>query len=152
MIAESLEANTALSGEFTASDFQSLAGLRVMLVDDEPEARQILSTVIARRGAEVRTCESARDALNLLSYWRPDVLISDLAMPDEDGYSLIRSVRSLPAERGGQVPAAALSAYARDEDRRRALSSGISIACRQADQFGTVGDDDCEIGWPARLI
>lgn len=120
-------ATNMLSGEFMASDLQTLIGLRVLLVDDEPEARNILSTVISRRGAEVRTCESAREAFKLLMDWQPDVLISDLAMPDEDGYKFIERVRSLPADRGGEIPAAALTAYARDEDRKRALAAGYQM-------------------------
>jgi len=128
LIAERSDSNsTMLSGEFTASDLQTLIGLRVLLVDDEPEARSILSTVIKRRGAEVKACESAHEALNVLGDWLPDVLISDLAMPDEDGYSFIEKVRSLPADRGGEIPAAALTAYARDEDRKRALAAGYQM-------------------------
>ena len=115
------------SAEIPSYEVQSLGGLRVLLVDDEPEARQILSKVIARRGAEVRTCESASDALAAVMEWRPDVLMSDVAMPDEDGYSFIRKVRSLPQDKGGDTPAAALTAYARDEDRKRALAAGYQM-------------------------
>jgi len=115
------------SGEFLAAEFQSLEGLRVLLVDDEPETRQILSTVISRRGAEVKACETAGEALDVLIDWRPDVLMSDIAMPDEDGYSFIGKVRSLPPDKGGETPAAALTAYARDEDRDRALAAGYQM-------------------------
>jgi signal transduction histidine kinase/CheY-like chemotaxis protein len=115
------------SGEYHASELQSLFGLRVLLVDDEPEARQILSTVIARKGAEVKACESAMDALQVLIDWRPDVLMSDIAMPDEDGYSFIAKVRSLPREKGGETPAAALTAYAREDDRKKALAAGYQM-------------------------
>jgi signal transduction histidine kinase/ActR/RegA family two-component response regulator len=111
----------------SAAETRSLDGLRVLLVDDEPEAREILSTVIARTGAEVKTCNSASDALNKLAEWRPDVILSDIAMPDEDGYSFIGKVRSLPREKGGETPAAALSAYARDEDRMQALAAGYQM-------------------------
>jgi signal transduction histidine kinase/CheY-like chemotaxis protein len=115
------------SGEFLATELQSLDGLRVLLVDDEPEARQILSTVISRRGAEVKTCETAAEALDVLVEWRPHVLMSDIAMPGEDGYSFINKVRSLPADKGGDTPAAALTAYARDEDRNRAIAAGYQV-------------------------
>jgi signal transduction histidine kinase/CheY-like chemotaxis protein len=115
------------SDETTGSEFQTLDGLRVLLVDDEPEARQIISTVIQRTGAEVRACESAAEALQTLVEWRPDVLMSDIAMPIEDGYSLIEKVRSLPRDKGGATPAAALTAYARDEDKERALDAGYQI-------------------------
>ena len=104
-----------------------LDGLRVLLVDDEAEARQIISTVITRTGAEVRACESAHEALAKLSEWKPDVILSDIAMPEEDGYSFIRKVRSLPRDKGGDTPAAALTAYARDVDRRQALAAGYQM-------------------------
>jgi CheY-like chemotaxis protein len=115
------------SGETSRSEFLSLDGLRILLVDDEPEARQIISTVISRTGAEVKTCESVGEALETMSHWKPDVLMSDIAMPGEDGYSLISKVRSLPREEGGDIPAAAFSAYARDEDRKRALDAGYQM-------------------------
>ena len=105
----------------------SLDGLRVLLVDDEPEARQIISTVILRTGAEVKTCESAHEALVKLAEWKPDVILSDIAMPEQDGYSFIRQVRSLPRDKGGDTPAAALTAYARDVDRRQALAAGYQM-------------------------
>ena len=115
------------SGETSRAEYQSLDGLRVLLVDDEPEARQIISTVIARTGAEVKVCESVGEALEVLTQWKPDVLMSDIAMPGEDGYSLISKVRSLPRESGGNIPAAAFTAYARDEDRERALEAGYQM-------------------------
>lgn len=105
----------------------SLDGLRVLLVDDEPEARQIISTVILRTGAEVKACESAHEALVKLAEWKPDVILSDIAMPEQDGYSFIRQVRSLPRDKGGDTPAAALTAYARDIDRRQALAAGYQM-------------------------
>ena len=104
-----------------------LDGLRVLLVDDEPEARQIISTVITRTGAEVKACTSAHEALAKLMEWKPDVILSDIAMPDEDGYSFIGKVRALPHDKGGDTPAAALTAYARDVDRRQALDAGYQM-------------------------
>jgi CheY-like chemotaxis protein/two-component sensor histidine kinase len=117
----------AHAGEVAAIDMPSLTGLRVLLVDDEPEAREIISTVISRTGADIRSCRSAREALKTISEWKPDVLLSDIAMPDEDGYSLIKHIRLLPRDQGGDTPAAALTAYARDEDRRRALDAGYQM-------------------------
>src|SRR5687768_13092626 len=117
----------AQSAEWHAAEVRSLDGLRVLLVDDEPEAREILTTVIGRTGAEVKACISASDALSKLAEWRPDVILSDIAMPDEDGYSFIGKVRSLPRDQGGDIPAAALSAYARDEDRMQALAAGYQM-------------------------
>ena len=117
----------AHSGEINFSDMRSLDGLRVLLVDDEPEARQIIGTVITRTGAEVKICASAREALANLMDWKPDVILSDIAMPEEDGYSFIGKVRSLPRDKGGDTPAAALTAYARDVDRRQALAAGYQM-------------------------
>lgn len=117
----------AHNGEMNAFESRLLDGLRVLLVDDEAEARQILSTVIARTGAEVKACNSAGEALAKMAEWKPDVILSDIAMPDEDGYSFINKVRSLPREQGGETPAAALTAYARDVDRRQALDAGYQM-------------------------
>lgn len=105
----------------------ALAGVRVLVLDDEPDARQIISTVIERTGAEVKTCESVPEALLVLQQWHPDVVMSDIAMPDEDGFSFINKVRSLPVEQGGETPAAAFTAYARDEDRKRVLDAGFQM-------------------------
>ncbi len=128
LIAERIDsAALAQSGEHLVGDNGTLNGLRVLVVDDEPDARQIITTLIERTGAEVFACESAHEALEVLEKWHPDVLMSDIAMPGEDGYSLINKVRSLPAERGGDVPAAAFTAYARDEDRKRALAAGYQM-------------------------
>ena len=101
-----------------------LAGMRVLVVDDEEDARDLLAAVLGRCGAEVLTAASAGEALVAFGEQKPDVLVSDIGMPGEDGYELIRKVRTLSAERGGCTPALALTAYAREEDRERALSSG----------------------------
>ena len=115
------------SSETNGLETHSLNGLRVLLVDDEAETREIISTVMTRIGAEVTACHSASEALATLLEWKPDVILSDIAMPDEDGYSFIGKVRSLPREKGGETPAAALSAYARDIDRRQALAAGYQM-------------------------
>ncbi|MCA1577946.1 MAG: response regulator [Acidobacteria bacterium] len=115
------------SGEMHASELHSLDGLRVLLVDDEIETREIISTVVERTGAKVKTCTSAREALTELVAWRPDVILSDIGMPDEDGYSFIGRVRALPSNEGGATPAAALTAYAREEDRKQALAAGYQM-------------------------
>ena len=106
---------------------EGLAGVRVLVVDDELDTRKLISTVIEQSGAEVTACASAGEALEKLKTWRPHILMSDIGMPGEDGYQLIRRVRALPAERGGRTPAAALTAYARDEDRARALAAGFQL-------------------------
>jgi signal transduction histidine kinase/CheY-like chemotaxis protein len=115
------------SGEIHASELRSLDGLRVLLVDDEIETREIISTVVERTGADVKTCTSAREALAELAAWQPDVILSDIGMPDEDGYSFIGRVRALPHNEGGATPAAALTAYAREEDRKQALAAGYQM-------------------------
>jgi signal transduction histidine kinase/CheY-like chemotaxis protein len=106
---------------------EGLAGVRVLVVDDELDTRKLISTVISQSGAEVTACASAGEALETLKTWRPHILMSDIGMPGEDGYALIRQVRALPAERGGRTPAAALTAYARDEDRARTLAAGYQL-------------------------
>jgi CheY-like chemotaxis protein len=130
--ARSISGSYSLSAFFDsepvgAATATKLDGLRVLVVDDEPDARQIIGTVIAQSGADVRTCKSAREALEVLQEWKPDVLMSDIGMPDEDGYDLIDKVRSLSDDSGGRIPAAALTAYARDEDRQRALAAGYQM-------------------------
>jgi two-component system CheB/CheR fusion protein len=101
-----------------------LLDLRVLLVDDEPDARELLSLILLSYDAEVRGCASAAEALQTLDEWLPDALVSDIGMPDEDGYGLMRKVRAREPERGGLIPSLALTAYARAEDARRALEAG----------------------------
>jgi CheY-like chemotaxis protein len=105
----------------------SLSGLRVLVVDDESETREVLSALLVRYGAEVETCGSASEAFEKLQMWGPAILLSDIAMPGEDGYALINKVRSLEPERGGQVPAVALTALAGADDSNRAVSAGFHV-------------------------
>ena len=102
-----------------------LTGLRILAVDDDPDALQVLTVALTGCGAEVKTAVSAAEGLSELRLYKPDVLVSDLAMPGEDGYSLIKRVRALPAEEGGVIPAVALTALVRAEDRARALETGF---------------------------
>ncbi len=102
----------------------TLGGMRVLVVDDEADARAILDAALAQFGAQVRTAASAGEAIDLFPVWRPDVLVADIAMPYEDGYDLIRRVRSLEQTEGGRIPAVAITAYAQNEDRARALLAG----------------------------
>ncbi|HYG79816.1 MAG TPA: ATP-binding protein, partial [Pyrinomonadaceae bacterium] len=104
-----------------------LDGLRVLIVDDDPDTRELLKAGLGRCGTEVVTAASAGEALEAIAADPPDLLISDIGMPGEDGYELIRKVRALPPERGGRVPAVALTAYARTEDRLRALRAGYQM-------------------------
>ena len=117
-----------LIGSKTLTDWQpSLTDLRVLVVDDEPDARELVAAVLTGRGAEVVSVESAGEALEEMERQRFDVLVSDIGMPLMDGYALIEKVRQLPAERGGRIPAAALTAYAGVEDRMRVLSAGYQM-------------------------
>ncbi|HEX7177505.1 MAG TPA: ATP-binding protein [Pyrinomonadaceae bacterium] len=102
-----------------------LDGVRVLVVDDQPDARELLSMVLQYAGAEVLTADSATAALDTLRRTRLDVLVSDIGMPDEDGFHLIGRLRSLPTEEGGATPAIALTAYATEEDRQRSISAGF---------------------------
>ena len=114
----------------------SLEGLRILVVDDEIDARTLLRAMIERCGAQVVAVSSASEGLESIESWRPDVLIADIGMPVEDGYGLIKKVRALPKERGGQTPALALTAYARTEDRMRALSEGYQVhLAKPVDRF-----------------
>jgi PAS domain S-box-containing protein len=119
----------APSAEYADSltDAIMLDGLRVMIVDDEAETRDLLTAMLTRRGAEVKACASAAEALEEIERWRPSLLVSDIGMPGEDGYTLIGKLRALGPERGGGIPAVALTAYARSEDRMRALASGFQV-------------------------
>jgi len=105
----------------------ALQGLRVLVVDDEADTRDMLRAVLEYCNAEVITAGSASEALEAISHLRPDVLVSDVGMPEDDGYSLIARVRALPEERGGRIPAAALTAYVRAEDRVKVLRSGFQL-------------------------
>jgi PAS domain S-box-containing protein len=114
----------------------SLTGLRVLVVDDEIDARSLLTTMLERCGAQVVAVGSAREGLESVESWKPDVLVADIGMPVEDGYGLIKKVRALPKESGGQTPALALTAYARTEDRVRALSEGYQVhLAKPVDRF-----------------
>ncbi|HJU53644.1 MAG TPA: ATP-binding protein [Pyrinomonadaceae bacterium] len=104
-----------------------LDGLRVLVVDDEADTLDLIKVLLGQCGAEVATAKSSAEALALFEESTPDVLISDIGMPGEDGYELIRRVRELPPERGGRTPAVALTAYARAADRLRVLRSGYQM-------------------------
>jgi PAS domain S-box-containing protein len=103
----------------------NLARRRILVVDDDADARDLLAQILGQAGADVTVAASADEALDVLRRWRPDVLVSDIGMPGDDGYVLIRKVRALGFEEGGQVRALALTAYARSEDRVLALEAGF---------------------------
>ena len=105
----------------------SLRGLRVLVVDDDPDALELIATILRRAEADAMPCSTPREALALLHSWKPHVLLSDIEMPGEDGYSLIRKVRALSEAEESKIPAVALTAYGRPEDRVRSLSAGYSM-------------------------
>jgi len=110
-------------------DAISLESLKILIVDDELDAREMLASVLSINGAQVTMAASATDALNIIAQCNseqlPDLLISDIGMPEMDGYMFIRQVRDLAPEKGGRIPAIALTAYARTEDRIKALAAGF---------------------------
>jgi PAS domain S-box-containing protein len=124
-IAARLRSTVSMPGGADATDGLSLQGVRVLLVDDEADARELLAEVLEQYGATVTTVASADEAVRVLREERPTVLLSDIGLPGEDGHSLMRRVRALPPEAGGRTPAAALTAFARTEDGRRSLAAGF---------------------------
>ena len=102
-----------------------LAGVRVLVVDDDADSRDFLVFALKDSGAIATAVNSASSALDVLVSFKPDVLISDIGMPEEDGYTLIRQVRTLPVAKGGQIPAIAVTAYAGDRDRHEAIAAGF---------------------------
>jgi CheY-like chemotaxis protein len=104
-----------------------LSGIKVLVVDDAPDARALIRRVLVQCGAEVCDTGSAADGLSQLQAFRPHVLVSDIGMPEIDGYQFIRNVRSLDADAGGAIPAIALTAFARSEDRMRAMVAGYQV-------------------------
>jgi signal transduction histidine kinase/DNA-binding response OmpR family regulator len=119
--------SASANGVGAAGERASLRDVRVLLVDDEADAREMIGETLRRAGATVRGAGSVSDAMETLGGkgFRPDLILSDIAMPGEDGYVLIGRLRRRPAGEGGDLPAVALTAYARDEDRARALAAGF---------------------------
>ena len=119
-----------------------LDDVHVLLVEDDDDSRKLLGTMFRRHGARVTATKSAVEALEVFEDDVPDVMVSDIGMPDQDGYELIRRVRSLPLEKGGGTPAIALTGYASRKDRERALSCGyqqhIAKPIEQADMIAAV--------------
>jgi CheY-like chemotaxis protein len=119
-----------------------LDGLHVLLVEDDDDSRKLLSTMLKRNGARVTATKSVAEALNMFAQQLPDILISDIGMPDEDGYELIRKLRRLPPDKGGLTPAIALTGYASKKDRERALEAGyhkhIAKPIEQADMIAAI--------------
>jgi CheY-like chemotaxis protein len=104
-----------------------LQGIRILVVDDEEDARQLIATILGECEAEVETAASVRQAVEAVRRAPPDLLISDIGMPDEDGYGLVRRLRAEDDPQLKELPAVALTAYASDEDRARSLAAGFQI-------------------------
>ncbi|HEY9622559.1 MAG TPA: PAS domain S-box protein [Crinalium sp.] len=117
------EPDVASQDEVVQPDL-NLKGIRILAVDDDPDSRDLLTALLTQYEAEVLIVTSAAEALANLSTFQPDVLVSDIGMPEVDGYALIQQIRMLPPERGGQIPAIALTAYARADDHERSMISG----------------------------
>ena len=119
-----------------------LDGVHVLLVEDDDDSRKLLGTMLKRYGARVTSTKSAKEALSVFDNELPDVMVSDIGMPDEDGYELIRKLRSTPSDRGGLTPAIALTGYASRKDRERALTAGyqqhMAKPIEQADMIAAI--------------
>ncbi|MBD1883824.1 ATP-binding protein [Microcoleus vaginatus] len=125
---EPLNSLVEAKGRFQASP--TLEGLQILVVEDEADALELLSTILEKYGADVMAVASVKEALTIIETATdrsPDVLVSDIGMPDEDGYSLIRKLRQLEVQRGGRLPAIALTAYARNDDRQQSLLAGFQM-------------------------
>src|SRR5262249_39187733 len=108
----------------STADAEILKGLRILVVDDDSDGREVLAVQLAQQGATTSVSPSADDALRKLDTFKPDIIVADIGMPGEDGYSLIRKVRNRPLGPSRRTPAIALTAYAGDANRRRALNAG----------------------------
>lgn len=124
MMAEVVETRTE-KPDAPAGHLEQLHGVRVLIVEDDADSRNVLELLLKKLGALVEAVPSAREAVDRVVQRRPDVLVSDIGMPDEDGYSLIRRLRQMPADAGHKLPAIALTAYARRQDADAALSAGF---------------------------
>jgi PAS domain S-box-containing protein len=124
----------------SAVNIPNLQGIRILAVDDEADTRDMLRVVLERFGANVITAASAQDALDVLLTFKPHVIVSDIGMPEEDGYALIRKIRALPAELGGDVPAIALTGYVRVEERMRALAAGYQMFVPKPVEVGELSE------------
>ncbi len=121
------QSHTGANGDASQAYSLPLDGLQILVVDDDPDNRDLLVVALSASGADVIAAQCADEALKAFKYFKPDVLVSDLGMPGEDGYSLIHQIRMLEAEQGSNTPAIALSGYARESDRDKAISAGFGL-------------------------
>lgn len=124
---ESPSVSPKMAKEELSNNLWAIDGLQVVVVDDDIDTCDLIATVLRQYGAQVRTANSANEAIEAIELLNPDVLVSDIGMPEQDGYALIRKVRQMEAETGGQIRAIALTAFARDEDRRKAIQAGFHV-------------------------
>jgi CheY-like chemotaxis protein len=106
-------------------DSPNLKEIRVLVVDDEVDSLELLVFILEQYGAQVRAVASGGEALEAIPQWQPDLLVSDIGMPEVDGYMLIRQIRAMPPEQGGQIRAIALTAYAGETDQQQILKAGF---------------------------
>jgi CheY-like chemotaxis protein len=114
-------------GPIVLDESPNLSGVRVLLIDDEADTRNLLRVVLEQCNAEVKDASSAEEGLKIAREWNTSIVVSDIGMPGSDGYDFIRKFRQWERERGTSIPAVALTAYARAEDRMRALAAGYQI-------------------------
>jgi CheY-like chemotaxis protein len=122
-----METSPEAPEEVRSHSFGDLGGLHVLIVDDEADIRDLVAFILEQSGAEVTVATSASEALAALNQSLPDVLLCDIGMPEVDGYMLIRQVRALLPERGGLIPAIALTAYAGESNQKQALAAGFQL-------------------------
>jgi CheY-like chemotaxis protein len=130
----------------------ALEGLHVLLVEDDQDTRELVKTILERCGAGVTAVASADEALTTLERKKPDVLISDIGMPGRNGYEFIKEIRALKPERGGRVPAVALTAYAGAKDRRRALLAGFQVHLAKPIERDELLAVVASLGWRSEKI
>lgn len=126
-LARSDRGDSEADSDVSAAQSTTIAGLKIVVVDDDAATRELIARVLQEERAQVATATSVVEAIPLLERFQPDFLISDISLPDQDGYELIRHIRGLPANRGGRIPAVALTALTRPEDRDRALAAGYQM-------------------------
>ena len=124
---DSMQTVLKSSDELAPASTISLHDVTVLLVDDEPDVLELFTTILAQRGADVHVVGTSEEALRKVEELRPDILVADIGIPDEDGYTLVRKIRQLGSSRGGNVPAIALTAYAGPENRLQALTAGFQV-------------------------
>lgn len=115
------------SHPYIEGNFDTLEGLRVLVVDDDLDSLELTSVILEQYGVQVAIATSAREAMEINPKFQPELLICDIAMPVMDGYSLIRTIRTLPPEQGGLMPAIAMTAYAGEKERNQALNAGFQM-------------------------